>query len=130
MSALAGEATGGARPEIAFVPVSGPQARGIYATIQGRLTRPATAAELAAALAGFYAGSPFVAVSEAPPALTEVVGTNHARLGVASADGALAVTVAIDNLVKGAAGGALQWLNRWYGFDEAEGLRQRGLGWL
>ena len=69
-------------------------------------------------------------MTEAPPALTEVVGTNHARLGVAVADGALAVTVAIDNLVKGAAGGAVQWLNRWFGFDEAEGLRQSGLGWL
>ncbi len=40
------------------------------------------------------------------------------------------MTVAIDNLVKGAAGGAVQWLNRWFGFDEAEGLRQSGLGWL
>ena len=130
MRALAGEAAGGARPEIDFVPISGPQARGIYATVQGRLARPATAAEIAAALAGFYAGAPFVAVSEAPPALTEVVGTNYARLGVAVAEGAFAVTVAIDNLVKGAAGGAVQWLNRWFGFDEAEGLRQSGLGWF
>ncbi len=130
MRALAAEASGSARPAIDFVPISGPQARGIYASIQGRLARPASAAGVAAALAEAYAGSPFVDVSEEPPALTEVVGTHRARLGVAVADGALAVTVAIDNLVKGAAGGAVQWLNRWYGFDEAEGLRAAGLGWL
>ena len=129
MRALAGEAAG-VRPEVDFVPVSGPQARGIYAAIQGRLARPAEAAGIAAALAGFYAASPFVTVSEAPPALTEVVGTNRARLGVAVAGSALAVTVAIDNLIKGAAGGALQFLNRYFGYDEAEGLRQAGLGWL
>ena len=129
MRALAVEAAG-VRPEVDFVPVSGPQARGIYAAIQGRLARPAEAAGIAAALAGFYAASPFVTVSEAPPALTEVVGTNRARLGVAVAGSALAVTVAIDNLIKGAAGGALQFLNRYFGYDEAEGLRQAGLGWL
>ncbi len=130
MRALAAEAAGGARPEIDFVPVSGPQARGIYATLQARLVAPAPAVEVAAALAAFYAGAPFVAVSEAPPALTEVVGSNRARLGVAVAGAALAVTVAIDNLVKGAAGGGVQWLNRRFGYDEAAGLNQAGLGWF
>ena len=76
------------------------------------------------------AGCPFVAVAATPPALTEVVGTNRARLGVACAAGSLAVTVAIDNLVKGAAGGGVQWLNRIYGYDEAAGLAAAGLGWF
>lgn len=132
MAALAGLAAG-VRPEIDFVPLSGPQARGIYATVHGRLAparRGTTAAELAAALASFYAGCPFVAVRGAAPALTEVVGTNRARIGVACAAGSIAVTVAIDNLVKGAAGGGVQWLNRIYGFDEATGLGAASLGWF
>lgn len=130
MRALAAEAAGTARPEIDFVPVSGPQARGIYATVQTRLVAPLPAAGIAAALADFYAGAPFVTVSVEPPALTEVVGSQRARLGVAADGRALAVTVAIDNLVKGAAGGAVQWLNRRFGFDETAGLRQSGLGWF
>lgn len=132
MAALAGEASG-VRPAIDFVPLSGPQARGIYASVQGRLApsrRGQEAAALAGELAGFYAGSPFVAISEMPPALTDVVGTNRARLGIACGDGSIAVTVAIDNLVKGAAGGAVQWLNRIYGFDQATGLEAASLGWF
>jgi len=132
MAALAAEAAG-VRPEIDFVPLSGPQARGIYATVHGRLAaarRGASAAEMVGELAKFYAGSPFVAVAGTPPALTDVVGTNRARLGVACAGGSLAVTVAIDNLVKGAAGGAVQWLNRIYGFDETAGLAAASLGWF
>lgn len=132
MAALAGLAAG-VRPEIDFVPLSGPQARGIYATVHGRLAAPrrgTTAAEVTAALAHFYAGSPFVAVGGAAPALTEVVGTNRARIGVACAGESLALTVAIDNLVKGAAGGGVQWLNRIFGFDEASGLRAASLGWF
>jgi N-acetyl-gamma-glutamyl-phosphate reductase len=130
MRSLAAQAAGGERPEIDFVPVSGPQARGIYAVIQARLARAAGAAEVAERLTAFYAGSPFVAVSLEPPSLTEVVGTNRARLGLAVSGDALALTVAIDNLVKGAAGGAVQWLNRIHGLPEATGLPLDGLGWL
>lgn len=132
MVALAGEASG-VFPEIDFVPLSGPQARGIYATVQGRLavaSGRASATEIASELASFYAECPFVTVSTAPPALTDVVGTNRARLGVAAAGESLALTVAIDNLVKGAAGGAVQWLNRIYGFDETTGLAAASLGWF
>jgi N-acetyl-gamma-glutamyl-phosphate reductase common form len=132
MTTLAGEAAG-VRPTIDFVPLSGPQARGIYAAVQGRLAeagRDAGAAEIAGLLAGFYAGSPFVSVGVAPPSLTEVVGTNRARIGVACAGESFALTVAIDNLVKGAAGGAVQWLNRIYGFEATDGLGAASLGWF
>jgi N-acetyl-gamma-glutamyl-phosphate reductase len=132
MAALAGEASG-VRPEIDFVPLSGPQARGIYATVHGRLTATdgnTTAADIAAELAAFYAGSPFVAVGTTPPALTDVVGTNRARIGVACSGGSIALTVALDNLVKGAAGGGVQWLNRIYGLEETSGLTAASLGWF
>lgn len=140
MAALAafalGAAAHAARPEIDFVPLSGPQARGIYACVQGRLAGPgaggswASAAWIAAELTDFYAGSPFVAVAATPPALTDVVGTNRARIGVACAGESIALTVAIDNLVKGAAGGGVQWLNRIYGFDATTGLAAASLGWF
>lgn len=132
MAALAAGAAAVARPEVAFVPLSGPQARGIYASIQGRLApgqAGATAKEVAAELANFYDGCPFVAVTTMPPALTEVVGTNRARLGFACSGDSFAVTVAIDNLVKGAAGGGVQWLNRIYGLEETVGLDAPSLGW-
>jgi N-acetyl-gamma-glutamyl-phosphate reductase len=129
MRSLTLRATGVA-PEIAFVPVSGPQARGIYLSLHATPSTAASGAEVARGFADFYAASPFVAVSTAPPSLTEVVGTNRARIGVAVAGGALSVTVAIDNLVKGAAGGAVQWLNRIHGYDEKAGLELAGLGWF
>ena len=129
MRAIAKVVTG-VDPEIAFVPVSGPQARGIYLSLHGRLTAPRTTAGLVEALAAFYESSPFVAVSAEPPSLTEVVGTNRARIGVTAVGESISVTVAIDNLVKGAAGGAIQWLNRMHGFDERAGLDLPGLGWF
>ncbi len=113
-----------------FVPHSGPFVRGIHATLRMTLKADATAAELVAAAARFYAGSPFVRASLEAPKLGEVVGTNRARLGVFVRDRTLVVTSVIDNLTKGAAGGAVQWMNRLLGFDEDAGLKLSGLGWI
>jgi N-acetyl-gamma-glutamyl-phosphate reductase len=136
MRALASAAAG--RPvDIHFVPQAGPFARGIYATLQARLERPAppgreaeTAAEVAASIGAFYAGAPFVAVAAAPPRLQDVVGSNYCRIGIAVAGDRLVAFSAIDNLTKGAAGGGIQWLNRLLGFAETAGLTQPGIGWL
>ena len=65
-----------------------------------------------------------------PPRLQDVVGTNRARLSAAVSGDHLVVFSAIDNLVKGAAGGAIQWMNRLLGFPETSGLMGPGLGWL
>jgi N-acetyl-gamma-glutamyl-phosphate reductase len=129
MRALA-TAASGVEAEIFFTPQSGPFARGIYATLQGRLVRPMESEEVRAALSGFYASAPFVDVLAAPPKLQDVVGTNRARLSVAASGDHLVVFSAIDNLVKGAAGGAIQWMNRLLGFPETAGLTTPGLGWL
>jgi N-acetyl-gamma-glutamyl-phosphate reductase common form len=136
MRALAAAAAG--QPMVIhFVPQAGPFARGIYATLQARLLRPAPAghdAEQAAAvtadLARFYAAAPFVDVIAEPPRLQDVVGTNRCRIGVAVAGDRLVAFSAIDNLTKGAAGGGIQWLNRLLGFPETAGLTQPGIGWL
>jgi N-acetyl-gamma-glutamyl-phosphate reductase common form len=124
------ERAAGAPARIHFAPQSGPHARGIYATLQARLARPAESEELRAALTAFYAGAPFVEVVAEPPRLQDVAGTNRCRISVASADGAVVVFSALDNLVKGAAGGGIQWMNRLWGLDETSGLRIPGLGWL
>jgi len=129
MRALAAAASG-VEARIHFVPQAGPFARGIYATLQARLLRPMESEEVRQALAGFYAAAPFVDVLPEPPRLQEVVGTNRARLSVAADGDHLVVFSAIDNLVKGAAGGAIQWMNRLLGFSETAGLMVPGLGWL
>ncbi|QYK56486.1 MAG: N-acetyl-gamma-glutamyl-phosphate reductase [Fimbriimonadaceae bacterium] len=116
--------------KVAFVPHSGPFSRGIHSTIFARLKRRASAEELADALAEYYASTPFVKVSTQMPTLKEVVGTNRCHLGVAVADGQLVVTSVIDNLVKGAAGGAVQWMNRLFSLDEKEGLVNAVPGWI
>jgi N-acetyl-gamma-glutamyl-phosphate reductase len=71
-----------------------------------------------------YARRPFVRLLETPPELTHAVGTNYAFLHVAaSPDGReLQVSVAIDNLIKGAAGQAIQAMNLALGIDECAGL--------
>ena len=127
--AFAQEATG-VEVELAFVPQSGPHARGIYATLHARLARPGTAEEIAAELAAFYAASPFVTAAVAPPRLVDVAGSNRAALGVAVRGDRVALFSALDNLAKGAAGGGLQWLNRRFGFPEDAGLSAPGPGWL
>ncbi|MGB5621044.1 MAG: N-acetyl-gamma-glutamyl-phosphate reductase [Gammaproteobacteria bacterium] len=129
VAALAAAASG-TTPRINFIPHSGPFARGIHMTVQGRLTRPDAGSHLRAAFAAAYADSPFVEVLDAPPRIKDVVGSNRARLCVHSHDDRYVVMVVIDNLVKGAAGGAMQWMNRLLGCDETAGLTAAGPAWI
>ena len=129
MRMLLARASGGG-VEVQFVPHSGPFARGIHATLHARLVEPLAAPEIARRVADFYAGAPFVEVVERPPHLREVVGTNRCLLSYAARGDALAGFAVLDNLVKGAAGGAVQWMNRQWGCAETAGLEQAGLGWI
>jgi len=128
MEALAAAASASA--SFHFVPQAGPFARGIHATLVMRPKDGVTADDARAALAGFYAGAPFVDVLASPPRLQDVVGTNRCRLAVAADRDTLVVFSVIDNLVKGAAGGAIQWMNRLLNYPETAGLLTPGLGWL
>ena len=128
MEALAAGA--GAPASFHFVPQAGPFARGIHATLVMRPRRGVDAGAARAALAGFYANAPFVDVLPSPPRLQDVVGTNRCRLAVAADRDTLVVFSVIDNLVKGAAGGAIQWMNRLMDYPETDGLLTPGLGWL
>ncbi len=126
--AIARAATG-IEAELNFVPHSGPFARGIHATTQARLVAPARAEEVAAALGQFYSGQPFVRVLDAPPRLKDVVTSNFAHLSVSTNGRTLAVMSVLDNLTKGAAGGAVQWTNRLFGWPETTGLLAPAPGW-
>jgi N-acetyl-gamma-glutamyl-phosphate reductase len=113
---------------------SGPFVRGIYLTLHAWLPREAAvgAGDPGAAAVWFreaYAGRPFVRILDAPPELTHAVGTNYALIHAAeSDDGAeVQVTVAIDNLIKGAGGQAIQAMNLALGIDEQAGLRGGGM---
>ncbi len=129
MEALVAGASG--RPTaISFVPHSGPFARGIHATVMATLTEARSTDEVLAAYNRRYADSPFVKVSAEPPRLSDVVGTNRCHLGISVAGRRVVVLSVIDNLVKGAAGGGVQWLNRLMGWHETAGLALPGLGWI
>jgi len=123
------ERASGVRPALHFVPHSGPFARGIHVTVQAVLKAPLDAGAALEALAAFYAQAPFVRVMASAPRLKEVVASNYAHLGVASDARSIAVCCVLDNLTKGAAGGALQWMNRLLGFDERAGLTAPAPGW-
>ncbi len=122
-------AVSGVDAHFAFVPHSGPFARGIHVAVQAELARPLDTAQLLAALRAFYAHSPFVRVSEQPPRVKDVVASNYAHLSGVVAGRTAAVLCAIDNLTKGAAGGALQWMNRMFDLPETTGLTAPAPGW-
>ncbi|MBM2854983.1 MAG: N-acetyl-gamma-glutamyl-phosphate reductase [Steroidobacteraceae bacterium] len=128
ITALARSASG-KEGRFAFVPHSGPFARGIHATVQAKLKKPLDTDAAIAALRGFYAGRPFVRVLDEPPRMKDVVASNYAHLSAVADGNTIVVMSVIDNLVKGAAGGALQWMNRLLGFDETDGLTAPAPGW-
>jgi N-acetyl-gamma-glutamyl-phosphate reductase len=105
---------------------SGPFVRGIHATLHFAPAEPVTDPQ--ALLEKAYAGSAFVRVLPEPPELRAVTGTNFAHLHATQQHaGEIVVTVVIDNLVKGAAGQAVQAMNLALGWPETDGLQQLGL---
>ncbi len=124
------EAVAGTRPRLHFMPQSGPFARGIHMTVQAALRSPIGADALRDALRAFYANREFITVVDGMPKLKDVVGSNHAHIGVTTDANTAAVVVVEDNLLKGAASGAVQWLNRKLGLAENTGLTAPALGWV
>ncbi len=118
--------TGPNHAEPRLIVHAGPFVRGIYLTLHARIVPAGNPIEWYESV---YTGRPFVRVATAPPELTHVVGTNDALLHPAvSQDGSeLQVSVAIDNLVKGAAGQAVQAMNLALGLEETAGLRFAGI---
>ena len=108
---------------VTFVPHLVPLDRGIFESIYARLRPGVGAAEVEAALTSAYAASPFVRLTGADlPELKHVAHTNFCDIGWRVKDSQLVMVACIDNLVKGAAGQAIQNFNVMFGFDETTGL--------
>jgi N-acetyl-gamma-glutamyl-phosphate reductase len=119
---------GGKPVTINFTPHLVPMSRGELCTCYVRLSGKTAADDLRHALTGAYAGSPFIRVVEegVVPATQHVRGSNFCHIGVFAdrIPGRAIVVSAIDNLVKGSAGQALQNFNLMFGFEETLGLEQ------
>jgi N-acetyl-gamma-glutamyl-phosphate reductase len=116
--------------QVLFTPHLVPMTRGILATCYARpATGDLTTARLLDAYADYYAQEPFVVVSEAPPATKATLGSNACHVSVRYDDrtGTVLALGAIDNLVKGASGQAIQAANLVLGLPEAMGLPTIGL---
>ena len=123
------EAASGRRTSVHFVPHSGPFARGIHVTVQAKAKRPVSDEQLRAVFAKAYENAPFVQVVDGTPRIKNVVASNQCHIGVATDGETVVVMAAIDNLVKGAAGGAVQWMNRLWNLPESAGLDMPAPGW-
>lgn len=115
--------------EVIFTPHHVPMSRGILATCYARPTAAANAESVVAAMASFAENEPFVTVVEGPPETKSVLGSNVAQVGVRFDPRTQTVIsmCAIDNLTKGASGGAMQAANVALGLDETAGLSTIGL---
>jgi len=109
---------------ITFVPHLAPMTRGIHTTIFTRIAAGHAAEEILPALQAAYASEPFVRVSDHLPDTKNVTGTNFCDISVRfdARTGRLILLSAEDNLVKGAAGQAVQNFNIMSGFEEVTGL--------
>lgn len=106
---------------ISFVPMRGDFARGIFAVTH--FDCPLDTDEARALYESYYADSPFAIVASGAIDLKQAVNTNKAVISVESHAGKLMVCCAIDNLLKGASGQAVQNMNIMFGLDQREGLR-------
>ena len=115
--------------QVIFTPHLAPMNRGILATCYARPTGSVTTESLLAALARSYDREPFVVVRPASPSTKATLGTNSVHLTARfdQRTGWVMVIAAIDNLCKGASGGAIQAANVALGIPETAGLAQVGM---
>lgn len=124
-------AVGAVDPRLSFTPVLVPMSRGILATSTARIRPGVSGEELMDAWNAAYADEPFVQVlpPHTFPRVADVIGSNVAALGMAvdAEAGRVVVVAAIDNLVKGTAGSAIQSANIALGLAETTGLAVDGV---
>ena len=104
-----------------------PVAVGIYATTSIHLKNSISEKEIVSKYKSFYSESPFVRIREIPPQLNWVVNTNFCDINISIKDRVLIFTSAIDNLIKGASGQAIQNMNILFGWDETLSLLNNGV---
>ncbi len=113
---------------LVFTPHLVPMQRGILTTIYARASEGVTGDDIGAALDAAYRDEPFVAIVDGSPETRWVVGSNRALISVHFEDrsGTVVLISAIDNLIKGASGQAVQAANIMLGLAETTGLPQEG----
>ena len=121
---LAGWLDAGGSPEaqITFAPHMAPMVRGIFTTAHVFSDTEVSPEEVKGWYEAYYRDAPFVRLVEDSPSVTEVWGTNRCDLSLTASGRRIVVCTAIDNLVKGAAGQAVQNANLMNGFEETAGL--------
>lgn len=112
----------GKQVDVVFTPHLVPMDRGILCTIYPRLTAKKTDAEILAVCREYYRGKPFVRVVDRIPTTKDSACTNYFDMTVRQNKGQLIVLACLDNLIKGAAGVAVQNFNVMNGFDETTAL--------
>ena len=110
-------------PIVNFVPLRGDFARGIFASVYTKAVEGKSLEEYRKLYEDYYAESPFVFHSNEGISMKEVVNTNKGLVHVELHDGYVHIASCIDNLVKGAAGQAVQNMNLMFGLPETTGLR-------
>ena len=111
------------QPVVNFVPLRGDFARGIFASVYTKAAEGMSQEDYRKLYEDYYAESPFVFHSEEGISMKEVVNTNKGLVHVELHDGYVHIASCIDNLVKGAAGQAVQNMNLMFGLPEDTGLR-------
>jgi N-acetyl-gamma-glutamyl-phosphate reductase len=112
----------GADVNVVFTPHLIPMDRGILSTCYAEPTGEFAGDSLLDVLRDFYKDEPFVRISQSLPATKHVSGTNFCDITVRSVRGRVVVISAIDNLIKGASGSAVQNFNLMHGFEETTAL--------
>ena len=105
-----------------FTPHLIPMDRGILSTIYVRAKPGVTVDNLRSELAMFYASEPFVRISQQSPATKDVANTNFCDISIMECRGTAVIVSALDNLIKGASGAAVQNFNLMSGFLETQAL--------
>lgn len=112
--------------EVYFIPYRGNFTKGIFASVYTKCDKPLD--EMTHLYKEFYKNEPFTLVSDKPIHLKQVINTNKCLLYLQKHDNQLLISSVIDNLVKGAAGQAIQNMNLLFGLNETEGLKVKSSG--
>jgi N-acetyl-gamma-glutamyl-phosphate reductase len=107
--------------DVNFIPWRGDFTRGIFISSQMKCAK--SLAELNDLYEAYYAGHPFVSISKEPVFLKQVVNTNRCVINIEKVGNNIVIHSAIDNLLKGASGQAVQNMNLMFGLEETAGLR-------
>lgn len=122
MEQIAGDVAG-ADVQILFQPHVGPFDRGILSTVYCQPKEKVSSEQLLQFYNDFYNAEPFVQICKDAPAVKDVAGTNYCHIFVTCVKGKIVCFSAIDNLVKGASGQAIQNMNIVFGLEETLGLK-------